>query len=74
MNQPVNNWRNTIKELVVFDQNLMGTIKDGFGPQKDGEDPFDAFVGVCSMIDVVLGNRTEGTPCDEVIILLKAGY
>ncbi len=32
-------------------------IISGFGSQNDGEDQFDAFVGLCAMLDVALGNR-----------------
>lgn len=34
----------------------------GFGSQADGEDRFDAFVGLLSMLEVVLGHRKEGAP------------
>lgn len=37
-------------------------LGDGFGPSKHGEDPFDAFVGLCAMIDVALGGRVSGEP------------
>jgi hypothetical protein len=41
---------------------LRKTIDEGFGPKPDGEDQFDAFVGICSMLDVVSGCRPEGAP------------
>ena len=44
---------------------LQDEIEDGFGPHKDGEDPFDAVVGVLGMLDVVLGNLDSGEPQDE---------
>ena len=34
---------------------LVEAIRDGFGPAKNGEDPFDAMVGRFLMRDVVLG-------------------
>ena len=46
---------------------LIGEIKNGFGDGKDGEDRFDAAVGLFSMIDVVLGHRSEGVPNDNVV-------
>lgn len=42
-------------------------IRDGFGNGKDGEDRFDATVGLLGMIDVVDGRRCEGVPeADDV--------
>lgn len=35
-------------------------LKAGFGPSSSGEDPFDAMVGLLSMIEVVDGRRSEG--------------
>ena len=32
-------------------------ICDGFGATSDGEDRFDAIVGLCAMLEVVLGNK-----------------
>lgn len=37
----------------------------GFGPDKTGEDRFDAVVGLFGMLAVALGDRVEGTPPDE---------
>jgi hypothetical protein len=45
---------------VVISPALLAQLDDGFGEGGDGEDPFDAAVGACSMIDVVLNYRTEG--------------
>ncbi|WP_143523529.1 hypothetical protein [Pararhizobium arenae] len=41
---------------------LQSLISDGFGNGKDGEDRFDATVGLLGMIDVVDGRRSEGVP------------
>ena len=46
---------------------LRAAITDGFGPSPDGEDPFDATVGLLGMVNVVLGRRSPGTPCDPEI-------
>lgn len=46
---------------------LSHRLNDGFGPREDGEDPFDAVVGACSMLDVVLGHRSDGAPNDAVV-------
>jgi hypothetical protein len=46
---------------------LVEAIQDGFGPAKDGEDPFDAVVGLFLMLDVLLGYRQDGAPDDEAV-------
>lgn len=46
---------------------LQSLISDGFGNGKDGEDRFDAAVGLLGMIDVVDGRRGEGVAeADEI--------
>jgi hypothetical protein len=42
-------------------------IADGFGRARDGEDRYDAAVGLCGMLNVVLGWRTAGDPEEEEI-------
>jgi hypothetical protein len=42
---------------ISFSKIVEEKINCGFGSQSDGEDQFDAFVGLCAMLDVVLGNR-----------------
>ena len=44
---------------------LQREIDDGFGPHGNGEDRFDAVVGLFGMLDVVLGNRASGEPEDD---------
>ncbi len=46
---------------------LRGALLDGFGPAGDGEDPFDAAVGLTGMLNVVLGGRPAGAPEDPEI-------
>lgn len=53
-------WR--AKRPAHFDDPTIEQIDDGFGSLKDGEDRFDAFVGLCSMIEITLGHRVEGSP------------
>ena len=52
---------------VVCDGRLVEQIQSGFGDGPDGEDPFDAVVGLLLMIDVVLNYRSEGAPQDDVV-------
>lgn len=53
------------RRSVVLTDEARQQIIDGFGMRKDGEDRFDAFVGLCSMLEVVLGYRDEGAPQSE---------
>ena len=46
---------------------LQEIVKNGFGEKPEGEDPFDAFCGVCGMIEVASGCRHHGAPTDEAI-------
>ena len=41
-------------------------VRDGFGSRGDGEDRFDAAVGLCGMLNVVLGQRGAGRHPDPV--------
>jgi hypothetical protein len=46
---------------------LVDDLKDGFGPRPGADDPFDAVVGVCGMLNVVRGARPSGEPDDPVV-------
>ena len=50
---------------VRLTQPAHAAIDNGFGNERDGDDRFDAMVGVFGMLDVVLGNRPPGAPEDE---------
>lgn len=52
---------------VVLTKGLRAAIRDGFGVSESGEDPFDAVLGVMSMVEVVLGHRSDGAPADHLI-------
>jgi hypothetical protein len=49
---------------VAFSAELIAQVKDGFGARPDGEDRFDALIGLLSMIEVVDGRRLE-RPADR---------
>ena len=51
---------------IKLSSSLDANLRDGFGPSKDGEDPFDATLGIFSMLEVVLGHRPDGSPQDSV--------
>jgi len=46
---------------------ILDMIKDGFGNELDGEDRFDALVGLYGMINVILGNHPTGEPAAPLI-------
>jgi len=46
---------------------LTADIRDGFGTGPDGEDRFDATIGLFGMLNVVLGQRVQGEPADPVV-------
>jgi hypothetical protein len=41
---------------------LQTLVADGFGPSNGAEDPFDAMLGLLSMVEVALGYRGDGAP------------
>lgn len=47
---------------VVLPPDVSDQISDGFGPSKEAEDPFDAVIGLLSMIEVLMGGRSAGAP------------
>ena len=47
---------------VTLDEDLVECFIDGFGPSPNGEDDFDAIVGLFGMLDVVFGFQPEGAP------------
>jgi hypothetical protein len=44
---------------------LHAEIEDAFGSKADGEDRFDAVVGLMGMLNVLLGKRGSGEPLDD---------
>jgi hypothetical protein len=52
---------------VKLDPTLMGEIEAGFGSKDDGEDRFDAVIGLFGMLNVVLGFQPAGEPGREVL-------
>ena len=47
---------------IVFSSSLRCILSEGFGSGGEGEDQFDAVVGLVAMLLVVLGHRTDGVP------------
>jgi hypothetical protein len=52
---------------IEVDARLEAAIRDGFGGTADGEDPFDATVGLFGVLNVVLGHRPCAVPDDPAI-------
>ena len=50
---------------IVLSPGLVDDLALGFGPGESGEDPFDAVVGLISMLAVILGERGDGAPSHD---------
>jgi SAM-dependent methyltransferase len=50
---------------------MRAAIRDGFGSLADGEDRFDAAVGLFGMLNVVLGRRPSGEPMDATVRMVE---
>ena len=46
---------------------LVAQIRDGFGKSNEGDDRFDAVVGLLGMLNVVWGRRPAGTPQRDTV-------
>jgi SAM-dependent methyltransferase len=46
---------------------MSAIVRGGFGSLPDGEDPFDAAIGLFGMLNVVLGHRSPGDPSDAIV-------
>jgi hypothetical protein len=55
--EPVLTWAS--KSRVHLADCLAGAVIDGFGHKPDGEDPFDAVIGLFAMIEIADGRRPE---------------
>lgn len=52
---------------VQLESGLVSWLQDGFGVAKSAEDPFDALLGLLSMLEVTLGHRRAGAPEERVV-------
>jgi hypothetical protein len=59
---------------VRFERALAEQIDTGFGPRGEGEDAFDAVVGMLGMINVLEGHRPPGEPADDPSIRTVEGW
>lgn len=55
------------RAAVEISADLEGEIRDGFGDGSDGEDRFDAVVGLFGMLNVLLGFRPSGEPGEPAV-------
>lgn len=56
----IQNWARSRNVQLAPD--LTNLLDAGFGDKKDGEDPFDAMLGLLSMLEVALRHRPPGNP------------
>jgi len=54
-----------------LDGSILDMILDGFGSALDGEDRFDALIGLYGMINVMMGNRPTGEPTPPLITKIE---
>mgnify|MGYP006436861907 CR=1 FL=1 len=52
---------------VTLSDSLVSQLSDGIGSTSGGEDPFDAMIGLLSMIDVLLRDRDKWAPEDPAV-------
>ena len=53
-----------VRLRVVPDAGMEAAVRDGFGSDAAGEDRFDCALGLLCVINVLVGNRPDGTPPD----------
>jgi hypothetical protein len=53
---------------------LSAAIEDGFGDRRDGEDKFDAVVGLLGMLALVTGDLPDATPYDDAAVTSVEGW
>jgi hypothetical protein len=61
-------------EHIVMSARLEAEVRDGFGRYADGEDRFDAVVGLLGMIQVVVGRLPQGLPPDDPHVQQVEGW
>jgi hypothetical protein len=59
-------WTNQdgVADRVRLEPSAQEAIESAFGDRADGEDRFDAFIGLLGMLNIVLGRRPAGDPRD----------
>jgi hypothetical protein len=60
------NWAESLH--LDLEEALKHSIESGFGLTSNGEDRFDALVGLFGMLNIILGNHPVGEPSDPRII------
>ena len=56
------------KNIPNLDGETSALVANGFSDGPDGEDQFDAMVGLFGMLDVVDGRRPEDSPRDNAVL------
>jgi len=57
--------RDDVADRVRLEPTAEGALASAFGVRADGEDQFDAFVGLIGMLNIVLGRRSPGEPARD---------
>jgi hypothetical protein len=52
---------------IRLSDDLSEAILNGFGSKPDGEDRFDAVIGLFGMLNIILGQRTSVEPEDDIV-------
>jgi hypothetical protein len=52
---------------LVLSPALVDSLRGGFGASAEGEDRFDALLGLCGMIEVIEGRRSDGAPANAQV-------
>jgi hypothetical protein len=59
------------RKNIDVDHAIHNLVMDGFGDSLDGEDRFDALVGLYGMINLILGDHPIGEPTLPQIIRIE---
>jgi hypothetical protein len=59
---------------VTWQADVLSRVRSGFSAQADGEDEFDAVIGLLGMIAVVTGVIPAGEPGDDPAIAAVEGW
>jgi len=68
----ISNWAS--RSNVHFTDELGAQVRDGFGDQRSGEDQFDAFVGVCGLVNLIVNDGQPVYEPDEAYIRNMEGW
>jgi len=59
---------------VEWDAGIRQRVESGFADDRNGEDEFDAVIGLLGMIAVVTGSIDDGMPSDDPAVISTEGW